>query len=259
MTVKDSLAKKLGGFDCFRRADDLQPQLEAVIQDARQEKGFPRAVIGDSAWGALGSILATYLEGREYEGGFLLLGQRDALVDLGKRAAKVLQAIEKVDASDVDWFMLSELGDAGLSGDDLEGAIAVLGVLSKMNPRTPRADRSTSKRANDWKSTFGHEDLRSRLQVGLDDWWVKNTGLPKDVDTPPTSYQAFLGAIFLPMAVSDPPGCSASAIKEARRHEREKKQRDEARLRALAALLRARGWGPDERSDSSSDGPGAKT
>lgn len=218
-----------------KRLSDLSPldlmpdmvkfaeEMNAIIAKAYDERGTQTSEVAPEAWDQLESILIEYLQNLIDWDGYLKKGQIDDLARLAKDAKKLRSDWERIQKSGASWFVGSLLEIKSFSNQDFIRFLELAHVLAEMDPRSPIAEPASLYPSRklvtaDWTSPGS----RPELQLKLDEWWVLNTGLPKDVDEDETTtYKSFLKELFAPLAAAGSHGSSSTAVQNARKSGRQ--------------------------------------
>jgi hypothetical protein len=110
--------------------------------------------------------------------------------------------------------------------------LAILAILANFEIKSPRFEGPETKvspekgaatrtkpgkmKGSPWSPT--EKNARAKLQVDVDDWWSRVTGLPKAKDQyKAAAFSNFLKATFGRIKLTNPPGYSEHAVAKARK------------------------------------------
>lgn len=237
----------------YRYPVGLQQELEKVIregQSVRRKDQFPKEGIAQSRWAELGQILASYLEGQRLNDVVLHKDDRKQLKAIAGTARKLFNLIEKAVAIDDENMPLRDKRTALFfctwlddRTNDADPFLDTLSALADLDPKR-NIKHSSSWITNEdiarraaYQGMFLSHRTRAGLQQALGEWWRGTTGLAISyADGEKTPYTTFLEMLYAPMVVSNVPGASATAVKNANRNSQHEAMDRELLRQNLAAF-----------------------
>ena len=167
------------------------------------------AQILEEEWRSLRRHLLNYKKAHDDWDGYLKKGQISKLNRVQKSAEKLLAEITRVSNSELAWAL--DIGDPLHSIDSL---VEQLIALARMDPKSPYAEEK-SKKQRGWASH--EEELRGKLQIEIDAWWLNVTGTCPKVQDSSTDYSNFLEYVFSALPPETDFGHSRAAVEKRKR------------------------------------------
>ena len=235
MTGQESMANYLQGRTDFNWTDNLPSRLFEIIRNGRKHEEYKPIRLEDVNWRHLGKIVRTYLDARADMEGYINKTEAAKIAKVQRRARQLLNDLDELEKEGLLWCLAANLNKIEKRSDKVSGFREELGIIARLSLRSPKLQ--ANKDGPGKQSDQILSDLHAEMQTSLDQWWKKNTGLPKNVSLDFDIYQRFLLELFKRFRLSNSPGPSHSAVQAARKRHKNRQLAYNRRMEEFAVAL----------------------